>query len=190
LEAAAGVDCLVLDKTGTLTAGHPRVAHIVCCDPAISSEDLLAIAASGELHSLHPLARTIVRYSRDLDLDIPKHDDCEFMSGGGMRADLDGDRILIGSRRLMDEFEIDVPAWVSERSQVLRHQGETVLYIGVNGRLIGLLGVVDTIRPEAQRLPGLLRTAGIRRLVMLSGDAAGPAGIVARVEQGHAVDGW
>ncbi|HEU4793883.1 MAG TPA: HAD-IC family P-type ATPase, partial [Nitrolancea sp.] len=165
-----------------------RVEHVIPGDPAIRPEEILALAASGELHSLHPLARAIVRYSRDRDLKIPEHEDCEFLAGRGMRADLDGDRVLIGSRRLMDEFGIGVPVWVSTRAESLRNQGETVLYIGLNGRLLGLLGVVDSIRPDARMLTGSLRAAGIRRLVLLSGDATGPTEIVARelgVDQFH-----
>ncbi len=180
LEAAASVDSVVLDKTGTLTTGHPRVEHVLSFDPAVQPEEILAMAASGELHSLHPLARAIVRHSRDRDLEIPEHEDCEFLAGRGMRADLDGDRVLIGNRRLMDDFEVGVPEWVVAKAESLRRQGETVLYIAVNGRLLGLLGVVDQIRPEAKRLVDSLRAAGIRPLVLLSGDAAGPAGIVAR----------
>lgn len=68
LKAAASVDCVVLDKTGTLTTGHPRVQHVIPGDPAIRPEEILALAASGEFHSLHPLALAIVRYSRDRDL--------------------------------------------------------------------------------------------------------------------------
>lgn len=188
LEAAAGVDCVVLDKTGTLTAGQPRVEHVISCDPAIRPEEILSVAASGELHSLHPLALAVVRHSRDRELEIPEHESCELMPGRGMRCSLDGDHILIGSRRLMDEFEVGVPAWACRRSESLRGQGETVLYVGVNGRLLGLLGIVDTIRPEARLLPGSLREAGIHRLVILSGDAAGPAEHVARelgVEEFH-----
>lgn len=180
LEATTGIDCVVLDKTGTLTAGHPRVEHILSFDAAIQPEEILAMAASGELHSLHPLARAIVRHSRDRDLEIPEHEDCEFLAGRGMRADLDGDRVLIGNRRLMEDFEVDVPVWVVAKAESLRRRGETGIYIAVNGRLLGLLGVVDQIRPEVRLLVDALRAAGIRPLVPLSGDAAEPAGIVAR----------
>jgi cation-transporting P-type ATPase C len=88
LEAAATLDTVVFDKTGTLTTGRPRVARVVASGPETSPEQLLSLAASGELHSAHPLGLAVVRHTRERELEIPEHEECELLVGRGMRADV------------------------------------------------------------------------------------------------------
>jgi cation-transporting P-type ATPase C len=180
LEAAANLDTVIFDKTGTLTTGRPRVARVVASGPETPPEQLLSLAASGELHSPHPLGLAVVRHTRERELEIPEHEECELLVGRGMRADVRGNRILIGSRRLLDDFGLVVPSDTAERVGELRDQGETVLYVGVNDRFAGVIAVADLVRPEAQEaLNALLRT-GIQRTIMLTGDAMETAEPVAR----------
>jgi manganese/zinc-transporting P-type ATPase C len=180
LEAAGSVDAVVFDKTGTLTTGRPRVARVVASGPDSAAEELLSLAASGELHSPHPLGLAVVRHTREHELEIPEHEECELLVGRGMRADMRGNRILVGSRRLMDDFGLDVPAGTEEKVADLRANGETVLYVAVNERFIGLIGVADLIRTEAQAALDAIEQIGIQRTIMLTGDAAETAEPVAR----------
>jgi cation-transporting P-type ATPase C len=171
LEVAGNLDTVVFDKTGTLTTGRPRVARVVASGPETPPEQLLSLAASGELHSPHPLGLAVVRHTRERELEIPEHEECELLVGRGMRADVRGNRILIGSRRLLHDFGLMVPLETDERVGELRDQGETVLYVGVNDRFAGLIGVADLVRPEAQAALNALRRTGVQRMIMLTGDA-------------------
>jgi cation-transporting P-type ATPase C len=179
LEAAGKLDTVVFDKTGTLTAGRPRVARVIASGTDSPVEELLSLAASGELHSPHPLGLAVVRHTREHELEIPEHEECELLVGRGMRADMQGNRILVGSRRLLDEFGLSVPSGTDEKVQDLRDNGETVLYVAVNDRYIGLIGVSDLVRPEARSALDTLRRTGVRT-IMLTGDAAETAEPVAR----------
>ncbi|HEX6463093.1 MAG TPA: cation-translocating P-type ATPase, partial [Vicinamibacterales bacterium] len=180
LEGASTIDAVILDKTGTLTTGRPRVARVIAVDPNTPPEQLLSLAASGELHSPHPLGLAVVRHTRERELEIPEHEECELLVGRGMRADMRGNRLLVGSRRLLQEFGITIPAETQDATQSMREHGETVLYVGIGDRFIGLIGVSDIIRPEARELLPALRRIGVRRIIMLTGDSADTAAAVAR----------
>ena len=180
LEGAAHVDAVVLDKTGTLTTGRPRVARVIAVDPQTPPEELLSLAASGELHSPHPLGLAVVRHTRERELEIPEHEECELLVGRGMRADMRGNRLLVGSRRLLEEFGLAIPAHAQDATDAMRQHGETVLYVGIDDRFIGLIGVADVIRPEARQLLRALEGVNVRRVIMLTGDSSETAYAVAR----------
>lgn len=180
LESAGKIDAVVFDKTGTLTTGRPRVARVIASGPDSAPEELLSLAASGELHSPHPLGLAVVRHTREHELEIPEHEECELLVGRGMRADMRGNRILVGSRRLLEEFGVAIAAGTDHKVAELRQNGETVLYVAVNERFIGLIGVADLIRSEAQSALKALESVGVRRTIMLTGDAAETAEPVAR----------
>jgi manganese/zinc-transporting P-type ATPase C len=180
LESAGKLDTVVFDKTGTLTTGRPRVARVIASGPDSAAEELLSLAASGELHSPHPLGLAVVRHTREHELEIPDHEECELLVGRGMRADMRGNRILVGSRRLLDDFGLFVPDGTDDKVRELRDNGETVLHVAVNDRYVGLIGVADLIRPEAQAALDALARAGVRRAIMLTGDAEETAEPVAR----------
>jgi manganese/zinc-transporting P-type ATPase C len=180
LEAAARVDTVVFDKTGTLTTGRARVARVLSLDPRHAPEDVLQIAASGELHSRHPLALAVLRRVRELEVEVPEHEDCEVIVGRGMRADMGGNRILVGSERLLADFGVTLPDGLAAELARFRQLGETVLCVAVNEAVIGLIGVNDLIRPEAREALEALHRAGIRRTLLLTGDSAASAEIVAR----------
>jgi cation-transporting P-type ATPase C len=180
LEAAGKLDTVVFDKTGTLTTGRPRVARVIASDPGTAPEELLSLAASGELHSPHPLGLAVVRHTRERELEIPEHEECELLVGRGMRADIRHNRILVGSRRLLDDFGLTVPDDTDERVHLMREQGETVLYVGVNNKFVGLIGVADLVRPEAEAALSALHAMGVEHTIMLTGDAMETAEPVAR----------
>ena len=180
LEAAAKLDTVIFDKTGTLTTGRARVARVLSFDSGCLPAEVLRIAASGELHSSHPLALAVLRHSRELEVEIPEHEECDVIVGRGMRADMGGNRILVGSPQLMLDFGVPLPDNLDAELARFREEGEAILCVAVNERMIGLIGVRDLVRREAIEAVGLLWRAGIRRILLSTGDSAESAEIVAR----------
>nr|WP_281376363.1 cation-translocating P-type ATPase [Actinomycetospora corticicola] len=187
LEAAGRVDAVVLDKTGTLTTGRPVVTNVVSFDDGYSPEQVLALAASSEIHSRHPLAQAVIRSTEERRIEIPPHEECEVLLGQGMRVQADGRTLLLGSRALFKEQKVSVSRKASDWVRRLQRQAETPLLLAVDGRLTGLISLRDTVRPEAVAVLEALRADGVRRIVMLSGDHPDVAEAVA-AELG--IDEW
>jgi cation-transporting P-type ATPase C len=129
LERAGDLDAVVFDKTGTLTAGAPRVTRVVATEARYTAERVLALAASGELHSQHPLAAAVLQHTAERELEIPPHSEYEIIVGHGVRFAVDGTRLVIGSRHLLDDYGVPVPPEVDELAQRERERGETVLWV-------------------------------------------------------------
>jgi cation-transporting P-type ATPase C len=180
LEAAAHLDTIVFDKTGTLTQGLPTVERVIALDPAYSADEVLSIAATGELHSQHPLALAVVGHARDRELVIPPHEECQILVGRGMHATGDGIWVLVGNRLLLEQFGVPIPAEAEAIYAGHAAAGETMMYVAHQQRLIGLIGVRDKVRAEAADALTQLRQAGVRHLLMLTGDGSEAAGTVAR----------
>ena len=187
LEQAGRVDAVVFDKTGTLTVGRPVVTNIVAFDDAWTPEQVLAYAASSEIHSRHPLAAAVIRSTEERHIAIPPHEECEVLVGLGMRTIADGRTLLLGSPSLLRTENItvtdDAAQWVSR----LRGHAETPLLLAVDGTLIGLISLRDETRPNAAAVLRKLRADGIKRIVMLTGDHPDTAAAVA-AELG--IDEW
>ena len=179
LEAAAGIDTVVFDRTTALTTGPARVTRVLSLDPAYSPQEVLRIAASGELHSTDPLALTVVRHTRALEIEIPEHEECEVIVGRGMRADMGGNRILVGSEGLLHEFGVALPDGLPAELAGFRGQGETALCVAVNGGLFGLVGLKRLVRPETREAIESLRRAGIHRIIICTDESPGAAEITA-----------
>jgi cation-transporting P-type ATPase C len=188
LEIAAQVDVIVLDKTGTLTTGTPSVSRVITCDPdRYTPEHVLSIAANAELHSEHPLALAVVALARDQAVVIDPHEECQIFVGRGVQADWQGHRILAGSASLLDEFGIDIPLGARERFAHHTSDAETMMYVAHRDEVIGLIGVRDHVRPDAAEAIAALRSLGVRRLRMLTGDGEETAIAVA---QAVGIDEW
>jgi cation-transporting P-type ATPase C len=187
LEAVADLDTVVFDKTGTLTTGIPSVERVISFIDEYTADQVLSLAANGELHSQHPLALAIIHYARDREIEIPSHDECEIFVGRGMRADWQGNQILVGSRTLLSEFGVPVPAQAGDIYTAHSARGETMMYVAHQQRLIGMIGIHTKIRPEAHTALDELRGTGVREFIMLTGDEEEAARAVA-----HAVglDNW
>ncbi|MBM7865244.1 heavy metal translocating P-type ATPase [Heliobacterium gestii] len=179
LEEAGQVDVVLFDKTGTLTEGRPRVSRIISLHEDYGPEEVLALAASGELHTNHPLASAVVEKAREMELVVPEHSDDEVVIGHGVRVLIDGIPLLVGSGHWMDDegIERDHAALEAERMQYL---GETVLYVARDHTLIGLIGVVDKLRKHALEAIDMLQTEGIEQVALLSGDHPDAVTAVAR----------
>jgi len=190
LESAGRVTAVVLDKTGTLTVGRPLVTSVVVTGPeGWTPEQVLALAASSEIHVRHPLAEAVVRHTAERRIEIPVHEECEVLIGQGVRADLHGNRLLVGSPAFLASEGVGLGGEAAERLERMRAGGEIVVCLASNGALVGLIGVTDTVRPESARVLAELRALGARRIVMLTGDAPGTAAAVARalaIEEWHA----
>jgi cation-transporting P-type ATPase C len=179
LEQAGRVDAIVFDKTGTLTVGRPVVTNIVAMHKDWQPEQVLAYAASSEIHSRHPLAEAVIRSTEERHISIPPHEECEVLVGLGMRTWADGRTLLLGSPSLLRAEKVKVPKKASEWVAKLRSQAETPLLLAVDGTLVGLISLRDEVRPEAAAVLTKLRASGIRRIVMLTGDHPDIAEVVA-----------
>jgi manganese/zinc-transporting P-type ATPase C len=179
LEQAGRVDAIVFDKTGTLTVGRPVVTNIIAIHKDWQPEQVLAYAASSELHSRHPLAEAVIRSTEERRIIIPPHEECEVLVGLGMRTWADGRTLLLGSPSLLRSENVKVSKKAADWVDTLRRQAETPLLLAVDGTLVGLISLRDEVRPEADDVLKKLRANGIRRIVMLTGDHPEIAKVVA-----------
>lgn len=170
LEAAARVDTVVFDKTGTLTTGRPVVTNVVSFSDDWTPEQVLAHAASSEIHSRHPLAQAVIRSTEERHISIPEHEECEVLLGLGMRTVADGRVLLIGNAELLEQEGVEVGSEARSWVEKLQGAAETPLLLAVDGDLTGLISLRDTVRPEARTVVDALRADGVSRIVMLTGD--------------------
>jgi Cd2+/Zn2+-exporting ATPase len=170
VESLADVRVVAFDKTGTLTVGKPRVTEVEptdCC----SADELLALAATVEARSEHPLAQAIVNAARDRQLPLGEATNLQAVAGKGVSAQTDGRTIRIGTLVYLHEQGVLIPAELTARVETLETQGKTVMLISDHTlRTLGLIAVADTVRPEAQAMVAALKAAGVKKIVMLTGD--------------------
>lgn len=169
LENLGTVQAIALDKTGTLTVGQPEVTDIVPAAGA-TAEELLRIAAAVERQSQHPLAAAVVRRAEADRIALPDVTDVQSVTGRGISASVDGQRVAIGNVRLFDEAEIPLPVEVSEVTKQLQGSGRTVMLVYRADRWLGVLGLADRPRPGVADVLTRLRAVGIQKIVMLTGD--------------------
>jgi Cu+-exporting ATPase len=179
LETMEKVDVLVVDKTGTLTEGKPKLATLQTFDSQTSDDDLLRFAAALERASEHPLAAAIVGAAEQKKLDLPKTTEFRAMIGKGVVGKIEGREVALGNVKLFEELKIDLPAKLTEQAESLRRDGQTVMFIALDRRPAGLIGVADPIKPSTREAIDLLHAAGLR-IVMLTGDSRTTAEGVAK----------
>ncbi|MEO8211548.1 MAG: heavy metal translocating P-type ATPase [Myxococcales bacterium] len=176
IEVLRKVDTLVVDKTGTLTEGKPKLVSVVSL--GIPEPELLRFAASLERGSEHPLAAAIVRGAAERGADAATATDFESLTGRGVQGKVDGRRVALGNAVLMTELGIDALG-ASGRADELRGDGQTVMYVAVDGKLAGLVGVADPIKETAAEALRELHAEGLR-IIMLTGDHKVTAQVVAK----------
>jgi Cu+-exporting ATPase len=175
LETLARVDTLVLDKTGTLTEGKPRVSKVEVYDENSYSKDrLLWLAASVERSSEHPLARAIVEAAKEKGINLGEPSEFRATPGGGVEAILQGDRVVIGTARFLRErglTEQTIPAGHELQAEVVaeRAASSSRVIVAVNGKLAGAITLADLLKESTPDAINALRSEGLR-LVMLTGD--------------------
>jgi Cd2+/Zn2+-exporting ATPase/Cu+-exporting ATPase len=163
LETLARADVLLIDKTGTLTLGRPQLTDVVALN-GMPGDEMLALAASAERYSEHPLAEAIRQGARERKLALEEPLDFEAIPGQGLRARVKGERLTIGNQRL-------VPAGVGlPQTRALEEQGKTLLFVERKGELLGILAATDTLRPEVPEALAAVRALGIRDIELLTGD--------------------
>ncbi len=176
IEILRQVDTLVVDKTGTLTLGKPKLTGVVAKD-AKTEDRLLGLVASLERSSEHPLATAIVEGAHARNLSLYPVEDFQSHTGRGVSGTVKGKRILLGNRTLLEEAKIDAENW-TERAAEMRGKGQTVMFIAVDDVAAGLVAVADPIKESTPDAIRLLHEEGIR-IVMLTGDHRATADAVA-----------
>ena len=180
IEILRDVDTLVVDKTGTLTEGQPRLVSLVSGGKTgIDERQLLRLAASLERGSEHPLAAATVAGAAERGIELTEARAFESVTGRGVKGEVDGHEVSLGSQRHVDEDrnEQNTEA-LQEQAEALRAQGQTVMFVKVDGRTAGLIGVADPIKSTAVEAIGKLHSEGLR-IVMLTGDSQTTARAVA-----------
>ncbi len=177
LEVLESVDTLVVDKTGTLTEGKPKLVAIRPVS-GIPEAELLCLAASVEQASEHPLAAAIVEGAMARNCEIMRADDFRSLTGKGAVAIVNGHEVAIGNWRLLEEVTVE-PGPLATEAEDLRQEGQTVMFVAIDGRPAGLLGVADPIKPTTTEAIDALHKERIR-IVMLTGDNRTTAETVAR----------
>jgi P-type Cu2+ transporter len=166
IEAAARIDAVVMDKTGTLTKGAPEVTEIRV--QGWPESELVSLAAAVESDSEHPLAKAIVERARDTGASRPQATDFQNVPGHGAIARVEGHDVAVGNLRLMEREEVSLDGLVTERDRMAA-EGKTVVLVAVDHRAAGLIGISDATRPTARAAVAALQQEGIS-VVMLSGD--------------------
>ena len=177
LELLHKVQTVVLDKTGTVTMGQPRVTDILCA-PGITEEELLCVAASAEKPSEHPLAHAIVEESQARHIPLCPVSGFRSVPGGGIQATLSGEAVLAGNAGYLAQNGVSLAAMESDAHR-LAEDGKTPLFFAESGRLLGCVAVADVVKPDSAKAIAALRRMG-RRVVLLTGDNQRTANAIAR----------
>jgi P-type Cu2+ transporter len=178
LELASRIRAVILDKTGTLTEGKPRVTDVRSTE-GFTEEELLRLEAGAEIRSGHPLSVAILEETRRRGIALPEQIDAfEALGGRGVRARVEGREVLVGTRRLMDEERIDLGTVAPDVDRLLA-EGKTLTIVAVDRRIAGVVAVQDTPRPTARAAVEGLRAMGIE-VAMLTGDNRQTAEAIAR----------
>jgi P-type Cu2+ transporter len=178
LERARDLDVVIFDKTGTLTRGAPALSEVATVSGA-GEEEVLTLAASAEADSEHPLAKAIVSGANRRGANPLQGRNFEEMPGSGARATVNGQSVSVGGPHLLSKLKVVFPAELEKKATAWASVGQTVLYVVVDGRVIGSLGVEDETRPESAEAVKELHDLGVR-VAMITGDSQAVADSVAK----------
>lgn len=167
LERFASVDTLIVDKTGTLTEGRPRLTDVVAAE-GVTEDDLLALAAGLEKGSEHPLAEAIVEGARERGVEIPDAGGFEAVTGKGVSGTVSGKKVALGNAAMMADLGIDI-ASVSTSAEALQTEGKTAMFVAVGNKLAGIVAVADPIKATTSEAIKALHERGLR-IIMATGD--------------------
>lgn len=180
LEQMAKIDTLVVDKTGTLTEGKPRLVELHAVNDA-DSRQVSALASGLEQASEHPLGRTIVEAAGEAGIEqAARPVDVEVIKGGGIRGTVDAHDVVVGTRKVLFTLGIPLEAEFDDYAVAGEQAGNTVVFAAIDGQLAGIITIADQIRPEAAAAIAALRTRGIKEIMMLTGDNRHTAALVGK----------
>ena len=180
LQRMEKVNTVVLDKTGTITAGRPQVTDVLLASPDSAGEErMVRLAAALERASEHPLAEAVVRYAREHGLDLAQPESFESLTGFGVVGIIDGAVTLVGNSALMAKYSVATEA-LEVAAAELSGAGKTPLWVAIDGALAGLIAVADTVKPTSVEAIRQMHTEGLR-VVMLTGDNERTANAIARM---------
>ena len=168
LENLARVRVITLDKTGTLTLGHPQVSEVIAFN-GVTEKQLLASAAALEARSQHPLASAIINYAEDKNIEVTPAEDFQSLTGAGAKAQVNHETVYIGKPDLFAGMGIDLSP-IEAQIRKLQQAGNTVILLGTEQQVQGLIAVMDPLRPGVADAISDLRKAGIEKIIMLTGD--------------------
>jgi Cd2+/Zn2+-exporting ATPase len=169
LENLGRLKAMAFDKTGTITQGNLQLTDIFSID-SVNETELLALAAAIETCSAHPIAKAIVKEAEARQLMLPEIREAESLTGSGMRAEFQGQSIWVGNLQTLQETGIQVPTAILAQAELLSSQGKTTMTISKGEKILGLIAVADTIRPDVTATINKLHALGIHQTVMLTGD--------------------
>ncbi|HGH1669255.1 copper-translocating P-type ATPase [Bacillus thuringiensis] len=177
LEATHRLDTVILDKTGTVTNGKPVLTDIIVAD-GFHEEEILRLVGAAEKNSEHPLAEAIVEGIREKKIDIPSSETFEAIPGFGIESVVEGKQLLIGTRRLMKKFNIDIEE-VSKSMEELEREGKTAMLIAIDKEYAGIVAVADTVKDTSKAAIARLKKMGLD-VVMITGDNTQTAQAIAK----------
>ena len=169
LEKMNQADVIVFDKTGTLTLGEPSIRKVISLHDGLSEDGIVRLAAAAESGFSHPVALAILKEAEERGLDIPDATGATYHIGYGVECQIDDEHTLLGCDRFLSMNQIDVSI-ASKEACSCHDAGHSIAFLAVNGRLVGLLSYADTVRREAIDVVQALRSHGVKRLIMLTGD--------------------
>jgi Cu+-exporting ATPase len=178
IEQLQKVDTLVVDKTGTLTQGKPRLMDVTTIN-GFTEDEVLRVVASVEQSSEHPLAESIVRGAQERGLDLAATHDFESITGGGVRGRVNGQEVIVGKPELLRARGIHDTAELEQRATPMQEAGKTVIYAAINGKAAGLMAIADPVKETTREAIDALHHMSIR-IIMLTGDNRRTAEAVAR----------
>ncbi|MCU5065535.1 heavy metal translocating P-type ATPase [Bacillus pacificus] len=177
LEATHRLDTVILDKTGTVTNGKPVLTDVIVAD-GFHEEEILRLVGAAEKNSEHPLAEAIVDGIKEKKIDIPSSETFEAIPGFGIESVVEGEQLLIGTRRLMKKFNIDIEE-VSKSMEELEREGKTAMLIAINKEYAGIVAVADTVKDTSKAAIARLKKMGLD-VVMITGDNTQTAQAIAK----------
>ena len=177
LELLEKIDTLVVDKTGTLTEGKPKLVTVQSAD-GLDEDEVLRLAATLERGSEHPLAEAIVRGAKEREIKLADADDFQSVTGKGVQGKVNGRAVALGNRAMMTDLGVSTDD-LGDRAESLRGEGQTVMFVAIDGKPMGLLGVADPIKDSTREAVALLHESGVE-IVMLTGDSRTTAQAVAK----------
>ncbi|MDF2085244.1 heavy metal translocating P-type ATPase [Bacillus pseudomycoides] len=177
LEIAGSLNAIAFDKTGTLTEGKPQVMHVRSLD--CPENELLSIATTIEEYSNHPIARAITTYAKEQQISVQEGKEFRAIVGKGAQVNINGETYYAGNAALFDDLGTSLQVW-KEPIQEMQRIGQTVVLIGTNHTILGMISVADSIRSTTYQTIQELKRTGIRETVMLTGDNEGTANHIAQ----------